>query len=173
VEVKHPRSKFDGRSDEMLRSSLRQAAEAGNLADVTKLVHDLHVPADALPRGCTSTALMTALAHGHYRCAAALVAAGADVNRYISGGGGNSLTLHVTRGDVAQVKWLLDHGADPTVRVRDPGYAYYDKRLEEVAGVDEYAQLRSRETIQALLRAALPWFKRRVAVIAFCLSRDE
>jgi ankyrin repeat protein len=137
---------------------------------VNKLLHDFHVPADALPRGRTAPALLMALGGKHFRCAAALLAAGADINRYIEGGGNNALTLHVARGDVPQVKWLLDQGADPAARVRATGYAYYNQPLEDVAGADRYAVVGSRAAILALLRAARPWHRRRVAVIAAALD---
>lgn len=63
-------------------------------------------------------AFVLAAQNGHRECAGWLLGRGARVNAKPPGfhWGGTALHAAVWHGDVAMVDWLLEQGADPTVR---------------------------------------------------------
>ncbi|KAF8063002.1 Ank1 [Scenedesmus sp. PABB004] len=88
--------------------ALRRAASAGDEKRLAKLLRSGAAP-DPKRLGRTS-ALQLACEEGHLGCVAALVAAGADVNR---AGGGRPLLAAAARGHGEVVELLLAHKADP------------------------------------------------------------
>lgn len=123
-------------------SALQAAASSRDIEIIALLLDE---GADANADYDDESPLEIASRHGHVSALQLLISKGADVNMQVKGSYGSALAAAATRNDSLAVRFLLDHGADPNMKLENGEYG-----TPLVAAIANAASV---EVVEMLLKA--------------------